>query len=435
MAGKRTSLLSLAGEKTESIPGQSDPVLLSVTLDKLVATRFNPRRNFGTDDDLQAFGAVLAKKQLQPAVAVSRTAYLKLWPDEAVGAATHVIANGERRLRASRAVGRPTLEIVVRDDIAISRAGFLDAVLSENIDREDLNPIERAFAIETMVQELGGADAVAEHYDKTKGWVSQQRSLLKLAPDTQLLVASGEMPVRFARSITSLSPADQLVAWEQEQLEAAERALARKARATAARAKKASPKPPASTELSVLKGERFTAVNQTTDEPGQTTPASGAGPVGQHDNESAPRSSSVALIAGQRTAASGENESEEITASADPAPLSVPADDESDSVLRPALGEVGQHLEREGGEETAVAQSSVAEMTVRGGSSSGAVVIAEANLHTLPDRQRSFLLHRYVHMSDPSAIAEDFARGLDAKNRRALAQILAAVAAQMAAEN
>ncbi|MGV2914775.1 ParB/RepB/Spo0J family partition protein, partial [Streptomyces alfalfae] len=217
-SGRRTTLLSLAGGKVEEVPGKSDPLLLSVPLDKLHCTRFNPRRNFGTDEELKEFGQKLEKEQLQPAVVVSKGAYLRLWPDEAnnVGDASYVIANGERRYRASRMVGRATLEVVHREDVATSRATFLDAVQSENNDRKDLDPIERAIALETMVAELDGADKVAAYYEKSKGWVSQQRKLLKLVPELQALVSAGEMPVRVGRDIAGLPEDEQVQAWEAE---------------------------------------------------------------------------------------------------------------------------------------------------------------------------------------------------------------------------
>ncbi|MCI3279176.1 ParB/RepB/Spo0J family partition protein [Streptomyces cylindrosporus] len=216
--GRRTSLASLAGAPVEDVPGQSQPLLLSLPLDKMVPTRFNPRRRFGTDDELREFGTKLAKEQLQPAVVVSRTAYLKLWPEEAehVGDASYVIANGERRWRASRLADRPTLEVVHKEDVASSRAAFLDAVQAENNDRQDLDPIERALGIDIMVRELGGAEQVAVYYNKTKGWVSQQRKLLKLTPELQDLVASGVMPVRVARDIAGLPAEVQSVAWDEE---------------------------------------------------------------------------------------------------------------------------------------------------------------------------------------------------------------------------
>lgn len=261
-AGRRTSLVSLAGATVEDVPGKSDAILLSVPLDKLHCTRFNPRRNFGTEQELREFGEKLKKEQLQPAVVVSRAAYLKLWPEEAdrVGIASYVIANGERRYRASLLVGRNVLEVVHKDDVAASRADFLDAVQSENNDRQDLDPIERAIAIETMVTELGGADQVAAYYGKTKGWVSQQRKLLRLKPVLQNMVSARLMPVRVARDIAGLPEHAQEEAWAAE----IERREQEKEAVAALRARTGN-QPGEPVQQAPVQVARFTAVNQNGD--------------------------------------------------------------------------------------------------------------------------------------------------------------------------
>ncbi|MFJ8856707.1 ParB/RepB/Spo0J family partition protein [Streptomyces sp. NPDC102437] len=218
VSARRQAVAAATGAATVGAP---DSRLRTICLEQLVPTRFNPRQNFGTPEDLLEFGLKLKKKQLQPAVAVTREAYLKLWADEAalVGTARYVIANGERRYRASEAAGLGTLEVVVDDEVAKSKADFLDAVLSENNDREDLDPIERALGIQTMVEELGGKAKVAEHYGKSGGWVTQQMYLLSLAPDLQKLVSSGDLPVRETRALVKLSHAEQRAAWQQRMLE------------------------------------------------------------------------------------------------------------------------------------------------------------------------------------------------------------------------
>ncbi|MDA5281203.1 ParB N-terminal domain-containing protein [Streptomyces sp. Isolate_45] len=273
-AGRRTSLASLAGQKVDDVPGRSDPLLLTLPLSTMVPTRFNPRRSFGTEDDLREFGLKLKKRQLQPAVVVSRAAYLKLWPEEAdcVESAPYVIANGERRFRASLAVGLTTLNVVHNEDVAKSRADFLDAVLSENNDREDLDPIERAIGIETMVEQLGGAHQVAAHYGKTKGWVSQQRKLLKLTPELRALVSQGEMPIRIARDIAGLPHPEQVEAWALEvrrRAEAERAPRAPRASKVTAAAPVAMPSPQASPEST-----RFTAVNRSLSAAPQPDPVS-----------------------------------------------------------------------------------------------------------------------------------------------------------------
>ncbi|MGW3746941.1 ParB/RepB/Spo0J family partition protein [Streptomyces sp. NPDC005146] len=218
VSARRQAVAAATGAVTVGAP---DSRLRTIPLDQLVPTRFNPRRNFGSDADLLDFGLKLKKKQLQPAVAVTREAYLRLWEGEAdsVGTARYVIANGERRYRGSQAAGIGTLEVVVDDDVARSRADFLDAVLSENNDREDLDPIERALGIQTMVDELGGKAKVAEHYGKSGGWVTQQMYLLNLAPELQALVSSGDLPVRETRALVKLPHDDQLKAWQDRALE------------------------------------------------------------------------------------------------------------------------------------------------------------------------------------------------------------------------
>lgn len=255
VSARRQAVAATTGAPTTGAP---DSRLRTLPLTQLVPTRFNPRRAFGTDDQLREFGLKLKKKQLQPAVAVTRDAYLQLWPDEAdnLGSAQYVIANGERRYRGSRAAGLATLEVVVDDEIASSRADFLDAVLSENNDREDLDPIERALGIETMVEQLGGADKVAEYYGKTKGWVSQQRKLLKLIPDLQTLVAGGDLPIRVARDIAGLPAPEQAGAWTAEQ----NRRKAAESTPRPPRTRKPATLEPATPEPATP--ERFTAVNQ-----------------------------------------------------------------------------------------------------------------------------------------------------------------------------
>jgi ParB family chromosome partitioning protein len=213
ISARRQAVAATTGVPTAGAP---DSRLRTLPLEQLVPTRFNPRRNFGTEEDLLDFGLKLKKKQLQPAVAVTRDAYLKLWPDEesSLGRAKYVIANGERRYRGSKAAGLHTLEVVIDDDIAASRADFLDAVLSENNDREDLDPIERALGIKTMVEQLGGKAKVAEHYGKSAGWVTQQMYLLDLTPQLQDLVSAGDLPVRETRLLVKLPPEKQMPAWQ-----------------------------------------------------------------------------------------------------------------------------------------------------------------------------------------------------------------------------
>ncbi|WP_331766858.1 ParB/RepB/Spo0J family partition protein [Embleya sp. NBC_00896] len=279
MAGQRTSLASLAGQKVEDVPGRGIPMLVSLDLSRVVPTPLNPRFDFGGPEKLRELGESMRRRQLQPIVVVSRTPYLKLFPEhtDRVGTTTYVIANGERRYRAANLVGLGTIEAVIREGVVGSRRDFLDAVLSENLDRMNFDPVEEARAVEQMVVEFGSARAVAEHRGKHEAWVSQRRSLLRLSPDMQALVSSRQMPVEKARNLAKaikdrgLDDLGQAEWWEQEQA----------ARALVPRGRKELPAPahpPATTaraeDLTAVKSSGSPAVRRGADDLPQTSPSS-----------------------------------------------------------------------------------------------------------------------------------------------------------------
>ncbi|MFJ8746207.1 ParB/RepB/Spo0J family partition protein [Embleya sp. NPDC127516] len=282
MAGQRTSLASLAGQKVEDIPGRTMPTLVSLELGRIVPTPLNPRTEFGGTETLRELGESMRRRQLQPIVVVSRTLYLKLFPEhtDRIGTTTYVIANGERRYRAATQVGLGTIEAVIREGIASSRKEFLDAVLSENLDRMNFDPIEEARAVEQMVVEFGSARAVAEHRGKHEAWVSQRRSLLRLSPAMQALVSSRQMPVEKARNLAKaikdlgLDDASQVAWWDEE----------RAARASVPRGRKELAAPsPASVEqpedLTAVKPQVLPPVREAVDLPRASTSSPGRPPA------------------------------------------------------------------------------------------------------------------------------------------------------------
>ncbi|AYA23429.1 peptide transporter [Rhodococcus rhodochrous] len=211
---KRTPTKTTATSKTtiEPLEGQ---LLADVPLDQLIANPRNPRDELGDLSDL----ATIADRQLQPGTVVSRTAWLKLWPEDEddLGAAQYIVVNGNRRLAAAQKYGRPGLDVVLRDSIAVDKGEILWAATSENIDRRDFDVLEEAKAVELMVSEFGSADAAAKKLGRSKGWVSQRRALLKLAPELQAALRAGDLAVRQARSLARVPLEEQVAAWEAAQ--------------------------------------------------------------------------------------------------------------------------------------------------------------------------------------------------------------------------
>jgi ParB family chromosome partitioning protein len=181
--------------------------LVRLRLDEVSPTPLNPRRNFGSDEDLTRFGEELRRVQLAACVAVTRGAYLALWPthEGRIGAAHHVLVNGERRFRSAVHVGLETLDFVVRDDLAASREQFINHLLKENLDREDFDVIERARGVKELVDACaeksarGARSRAAEQLGRDRSWVTNQLSLLELPEELQVMLSANTLAERDGR--------------------------------------------------------------------------------------------------------------------------------------------------------------------------------------------------------------------------------------------
>ncbi|MFJ7297594.1 ParB/RepB/Spo0J family partition protein [Streptomyces collinus] len=221
MAGKRVSLASLAGSKVEAVPGASRPELIHVPPGAVAPTPLNPRRAFD-ETELVELGEDMRGGQLQPCVAVNKSSYLKLYPEHAEllpEACRYVMAAGERRWRAAVKVGLDTLDLMLRHDLTESRVRFLAAVLSENVQRANFNPIEEADGLRAMLDlHDGNQAAAARAMGKSKGWFNQRIGLLRLTDEMVQLVLEGKLTaLRDMRRYAALPPDEQHAAWKADQ--------------------------------------------------------------------------------------------------------------------------------------------------------------------------------------------------------------------------
>ncbi|MFJ2629960.1 ParB/RepB/Spo0J family partition protein [Streptomyces sp. NPDC087532] len=248
------------GDDTPVVDTRADGRLLRVPLSRLTTNLVNPRTDFGTEAELIDLGKSLRRRQIQACPAVSRSAYLKLWPGHAkqIGDVDYVLVTGERRYRGAKAAGSPTLNCVVDDGLAKDRKMFMEAVVSENVDRQNFNPIEEAYAVQSLVAEFGSNRAVAQHFERVDGWVTQRILLTHLAPEAQDLVRKKTMPLDAARSLGKLARdnewdgTEQLAWWQDEQKQraaaSAERSAAKRAAKASAAPKQLTGEPPAGPE-------------------------------------------------------------------------------------------------------------------------------------------------------------------------------------------
>lgn len=222
MAGRRrqslADILDQTDEAPTAAPGSTASVSTgptSVPLDALAPNPLNARAVHSRPEKLEQLAASMRELgQTESCTVVTRTAFLAIFGEhaEATADAEYVQVSGGRRYVAAPMAGLAELDVVVRDRLAGSRAVFIAATLAENADHEDLDPIEEANQVAMLVAEVGTGQAAADQLGKTAGWVSQRLNLLRLVPEVQNALRSGEMPARQARGLHLQTPAEQLAA-------------------------------------------------------------------------------------------------------------------------------------------------------------------------------------------------------------------------------
>jgi ParB family chromosome partitioning protein len=113
---------------------------------------------------------------------------------------------GERRLRAARLAGLDVVPAIVRD---VDETGALELALVENLQREDLNPIDEARGYESLMELSGSTQSdVAERVGRDRSTVANSLRLLELPVEVQDLLVEGELSAGHGRALLSLGDAD-----------------------------------------------------------------------------------------------------------------------------------------------------------------------------------------------------------------------------------
>jgi ParB family chromosome partitioning protein len=208
MAGRRVNLADLADEpplEEARTPTFADVTPRSARVSQVAANPLNTRNVHAQPSKIAAIAeSIRLNGQLQPCTVVTRTAFLGIFPEHepAISDAAYVQVTGGRRRAAMIQLNRPTIDIVVKNDLAQSRAQFVAATAAENIDREDLDPVEEARAVQALVKECGTGKAAAAKLGRTAPWVTQRMNLLQLAPEIQEALSADDetrLPVREVR--------------------------------------------------------------------------------------------------------------------------------------------------------------------------------------------------------------------------------------------
>ncbi|MBP7777507.1 MAG: ParB/RepB/Spo0J family partition protein [Acidobacteria bacterium] len=166
---------------------------LELDVDWLEPSEFQPRQHMDEAALDQLAKSIGANGLIQPIVV------------RKIAADRYQIIAGERRWRAAQRASLTKVPVVVKDTSGTSRAQLLEWALVENLQREDLDPIEEATAYQRLTQEFSlSHDDIAARVGKDRSSITNMLRLLRLPAEVRAEVASRALAMGHARAIVSL---------------------------------------------------------------------------------------------------------------------------------------------------------------------------------------------------------------------------------------
>ncbi|MGC4367233.1 ParB/RepB/Spo0J family partition protein [Hydrogenophaga sp. R2] len=206
--GLGRGLEALLGPKVEERPAggdATDTTPSSLTLDQMVPGVYQPRTRMDEGALYELAESIKSQGIMQP-ILVRR-----LSAGEHAG--KYEIIAGERRFRASKLAGLDRVPVLVREVPDESAAAM---ALIENIQREDLNPLEEAQGLQRLVKEFGLThEQAAQAVGRSRSAASNLLRLLQLAEPVQTMLMAGDLDMGHARALLALEKAAQITAAHQ----------------------------------------------------------------------------------------------------------------------------------------------------------------------------------------------------------------------------
>ena len=168
--------------------------VVNVKISKVEPNREQPRKNFDEDALQELAESIKQFGVLQPILVQERDDYYE-------------IIAGERRWRAANIAGLKEVPVIIRN---LTEQEIVEIALIENIQREDLNPIEEAQAYKRLLTEFNlKQDEVAERVSKSRTAVTNSMRLLKLSDEVQQMVIDEMITTGHARALLAIEDPEQ----------------------------------------------------------------------------------------------------------------------------------------------------------------------------------------------------------------------------------
>jgi len=178
-----------AGSGWENGSG-SQAAISQLAITSIDRGRYQPRRDFDPDSLRELADSIAAQGVIQPIVV------------RPIAADRYEIVAGERRWRAAQQAGLHDIPVVIRD---VDEQTALAIALIENIQRDDLSPLEEAGALLRLLDEFGLThQQVAEAVGKSRTTVTNLLRLLELEADVKALLDTGRLEMGHARALLGL---------------------------------------------------------------------------------------------------------------------------------------------------------------------------------------------------------------------------------------
>jgi ParB family transcriptional regulator, chromosome partitioning protein len=192
-AEKNTTDLKSEINKSET-QGDNPNLVTIVRITKVEPDRNQPRKSFDEEKLQELADSIQSKGLIEPIIVQKQDDHYE-------------IIAGERRWRACKLAGLKEIPVIVKEYDNLER---VEISLIENIQRENLNPIEEANAYRRLIDEFHlKQDELAERVSKNRSSIANTMRLLKLTDKVQSLVADGKLSMGHARALLALENAEQ----------------------------------------------------------------------------------------------------------------------------------------------------------------------------------------------------------------------------------
>jgi len=187
------ALLGPSGDDANKDMGEQ---VMTLPLGKLQAGKYQPRSRMDESSLMELAESIKSQGIMQPILV------------RPIGSGKYEIIAGERRFRASKMAGLEEVPVLVR---AVPDESALAMALIENIQREDLNPLEEALGVQRLIREfnLTHEDA-ARAIGRSRSATSNMLRLLNLAEPVQTMLLAGDIEMGHARALLALTAAEQM---------------------------------------------------------------------------------------------------------------------------------------------------------------------------------------------------------------------------------